>query len=80
MNCAREAQIESWIIDEHDRVRFCRGNFVQRFAKLFSKVTVLLHHFPQADDGGIADPVSELLARDRFHLRTAAPNERKIDI
>src|ERR1700719_1320100 len=77
---AGESQIESGIIDQYDRVWFARFNFVQSLVKLFSKVAVMFDHFPQPEDAGFLDPVLEIVARDRFHLRSAAPDEAKIDI
>ena len=40
----------------------------------------MLDHFPQSKHAGFLNPVLEILARDRFHLRTAATDEAKIDI
>src|ERR1700730_14518967 len=45
---AGEAQIESRIIDQHNRVRLAGLNLAQCFVKLFSKVAVMLDHFPQS--------------------------------
>src|SRR5712691_9536272 len=78
--CTREAQIKPRVIDQHDRVRFALFNFLQCFAKLLSKITVFPDYFPQTKDGCVADPIFELLASDRSHLRTAASDEIKIDI
>src|ERR1700681_1465268 len=75
---ACETQIESRIIDQHNRVRLTRLDFSERLVKLFSKVMVMLDHFPQSEHAGFLDPVLEILARDRFHLRTAATDKAKI--
>src|SRR6266480_4778696 len=75
-----EAQVEAGIIDQYDCVGFVLLNFVKRFAKLLAKITVLLDHFPQTKDSRVTDPIFELGAGDRPHLRTAAPDEIKIDI
>ena len=40
----------------------------------------MLDHLPQPEDAGFLDPVLEIVARDRFHLRSAATDEAKIDI
>src|SRR5260370_30459222 len=77
---ARQAQIEAGVIDQHDGVRLALLNFSERFAKLFSKETVVLNDFPQTDNGGVIDPVHEWLAGDRFHLRAAASEEIEIGI
>ena len=77
---AGKPQIESGIIDQHNRVRLARPNFIQSLVKLFSKVAVMFDHFPEPEDAGFVDPVLEIVARDRFHLRSAAPDEAKIDI
>src|SRR5438309_3610206 len=45
----REPQIEARVIDQHDRVRLTLSNLAQRLAKLFSKVTVVLDHFPKSE-------------------------------
>ena len=78
--CASEAQIEPRVIDQHDRVGFALLNLVKGFVKLFSKVTVLSDHFPQAEDGCVIDPVFELLASDLSHLWPTASDELKIGI
>src|SRR5437660_2727162 len=78
--CAREAQVESRIIDQHHRVRLARLDFSQRRVKLLSKVTVMLDHFPQPEHARLLDPVLKIRTGDRSHLRTAATDEAKIDI
>jgi hypothetical protein len=77
---ARQAQIESRVINQQYGVRFTRFDFAKRFVKLFSKVTVMLDHFPKSEHAGLVDPVLEIRARNRFHLGSAAPDESKIDI
>ncbi len=76
--CTRQTQIESGIIDQHDRVGFALFNFVEGFLKLFSKVAVLPNHFPQAKDSCLVDPIFELPTSDRSHLRAATPDKVKI--
>src|SRR5207253_1960107 len=77
---AREAQIETRIINQYNRIGFALPNFIERFVKLFSKITVLFDHFPQTKNGCVVQPVGELLAGDRAHLRSAAPGEHKTKI
>ena len=74
-----ESQIESGIIDQHNRVRLARLNFVQSLVKLSSKVAVMFDHFPQPEDTGFVDPILKARTRDRFHLRSAATDEAKIN-
>src|SRR5437867_1091367 len=74
-----ESQIESGIIDQHNRVRLTRLNFVQSLVKLSSKVAVMFDHFPQPEDAGFVDPILKARTRDRFHLRSAATDEAKIN-
>src|SRR5438093_6547694 len=73
--CARQAQIEPRIIDQHNGVGLALLNFLQRFAKLLPKITVLLDHFPQAKDGRITEPIFESFTGDTTHFRTATPDE-----
>jgi hypothetical protein len=80
VDLARESEIESGIIDEHDRVGLQLADFAQRFAKLFSEISVFFHDLPQPDDGRVVDPIIETFPGNRFHLRPAAADERKIDI
>src|SRR5205807_7310009 len=47
---ARESQIKSRIIDQHDGVRFSPRNLAQRLVELLSKVTVMPDHFPKPQD------------------------------
>ena len=77
---ASKPQIESGVIDQHNGGRFARVDLVQRFVKLFSKVTVMLDHFPQPKHAGFLDPILEGRAGDRFHLRAATSDKAKIDI
>ncbi|MEY2546568.1 MAG: hypothetical protein QOG48_1685, partial [Verrucomicrobiota bacterium] len=49
-------------------------------AKLFSEVAVFFHDLPQSNHSGVIDPIIETFAGNRFHLRPAATDERKIDI
>src|SRR5438270_12703562 len=78
--CAGEPQIKSGIIDQHYRIRLAGLDLSQCLVKLFSKVAVMFDHFPQSEHTGFLDPVLKILTRDGFHLRTAAPDEAKIDI
>ena len=55
-------------------------NFLQRFTKLLSKITLLLYDLPQTEDGCIIQPVFESLPGDCSHLWTAAPYKIKIAI
>src|ERR1700730_6371298 len=77
---AREAQIESRIVYQHDCVRLARFNFAQRFVKLFSKITVMLDHFPKSEHAGSSDPIPKISTGHGLHLRSAATDESKIDI
>jgi hypothetical protein len=74
-----QAQIETRVIDQHNGVGFALLNFLQRFAKLLPKITVLPYHFPQAEDGCITEPIFESLTGDCSHFRTATPYEPKFD-
>src|SRR5262249_19830832 len=67
-------------IDQHDSVRFALPNFFESSSKLFSKITILPEHLPQAEHGCVADPIFELPAGDLLHLRTAAPEELQFGI
>ena len=80
MQRGREPQIESGIIDQHDRIRFALRDFSEGVGKLFSKIAVVFDHFPEAEHAGLIDPVIERRAGDSFHLRPAAAEKLKIDI
>jgi hypothetical protein len=43
---ARETQIETWVINEDDRVGFALPNFPKRFVKLLLEITIFPEHFP----------------------------------
>ena len=40
----------------------------------------MLDHFPKSEHARLFDPVLKIRAGDRFHFRTAATDEVKIDI
>ena len=44
--CPCKTQIETWVIDQDDSVRFTLPNFVDRFVKLFSEIAIFPQHFP----------------------------------
>ena|SRR5437763_11941781 len=86
--CARETQIETWVINEDDRVGFDLQNFLERLVKLFPEITIFPEYLPQTEDCRIADPIFELsaaadpsrrtaggLAGDLLHLGAAAPDK-----
>ncbi|MEY2547736.1 MAG: hypothetical protein QOD64_318, partial [Verrucomicrobiota bacterium] len=70
--CAREAKVEAGVIDQHDCIRFGRVDLIQCPGELFPEIAGMFQNFPKADDRRGADPIRELIADDRFHLRTAA--------
>src|SRR6266513_2869528 len=43
---ARETQIETWVINEDDRVGFALPNLLKRFAKLLSEIAIFPKDFP----------------------------------
>src|SRR5437016_449109 len=49
MERADEAQIETGIVDQHDRIGFRLLNLAERFTKLFPKIPIVLNDFPQTD-------------------------------
>ena len=44
--CTRKTQIETGIINEDDCVGFALPNFLERFVKLFSEITIFPEHLP----------------------------------
>ena len=71
MKGAREAQIKSREIDQHDRVRSGGRDLVHRLAKFLPEIAVMLDHLPQADDAGFVAPIDEALPAVALHLRAA---------
>src|SRR5438874_11784088 len=44
--CARETQIETWVINEDERVGFDIPNFLERLVKLFPEINIFPEYLP----------------------------------
>jgi hypothetical protein len=64
----RQAEIESWIVDQYDGVRLCFFDLIEHAVEFFPKVTVMLQDVPQSQHSGLRDPIIEWLRRKSAHF------------
>ena len=75
LQSARQTQIESRIIDQHNGVRIDLRHFSKSALELLTEISIPLHHFPQPDDRGGIAPIDEAFAGDGPHFRPASSRE-----
>ena len=72
MKGARQTEIETRVIDQNHGLRFGLRDLAQCLSKFAPEVSVVFHHFPEANDARFVAPIEEPIARHCLHLRTAS--------